>query len=106
MYNTNNLDLMITLDSISKLLWSLRVGIQKIPPQKANDMSSGSQIFNIDSLTFDKSDKHNTICDSYNVEKAVAFIKYIALGNILEAYSLVNQMKYETLNKAQKHMLY
>ena len=34
------------------------------------------------SLTFDKSDKHNTIYDSYNVEKASMFIKSIALSKI------------------------
>ena len=53
-------------------------------------MSTGSQSFNIDflganryfnwleiSLTFDKSNKHITIYDSYNVQKPATFIKSI-----------------------------
>ena len=57
-------------------------------------MSTGSQSFNIDflganrhfnwleiSLTFDKSNKHITIYDSYNVQKPAIFIKSIFLEN-------------------------
>ena len=59
-------------------------------------MSNGSQSFNIDflganrqfdwlkiSLTSDKSDKHNTIYESYNVEKAATFFNSIVSENIL-----------------------
>ena len=82
-------------------------------------MNPESQSFNIDflganrqfdwlgiSLTFYKSNRHNTIYDSYNVEKAATFIKSIALENIFEACSLMNQMKFDTLNKTQKYLLY
>ena len=55
------------------------------------------------SLTCNKSDKHNTVCNSYNVKKA---IKSLELENISEAYSLTNQMKYDVTNKTQEHLLY
>ena len=63
-------------------------------------MSTGSQSFSIGflgmnrqfdwleiSLTFDKSDEHNTVYESYNVEKAATFIKSVTLEKISEAYS-------------------
>ena len=97
----------------------LRIGIQKTPLQKTYQMAIGAQSFNIDflganrqfdwleiSLTYDKSDKYNTICDSYNVEKDTTFIKLLELKNISEGYSLTNQMKYDVTNKTQKHLLY
>ena len=63
-------------------------------------MSTGPQSFSIGflgmnrqfdwleiSLTFDKSDEHNTVYESYNVEKAATFIKSVTLEKISEAYS-------------------
>ena len=82
-------------------------------------MAIGAQSFNIDflganrhfdwleiSLTYNKSDKHDTIYDSYDVEKAASFIKSLELENLSEAYSLTNQMKYDVTNKTQKCLLY
>ena len=61
---------MIALHSIAKpLSKNLRMHILKIPLPKAYEMSTGSQSFNIDSLTFDKSEKRDNIYDSYNTEK-------------------------------------
>ena len=90
----------------------LRMGIQKA----RNEMQIGLQSFNIDflgansqfdwfeiSLVFDK---HSTIYDSYNVEKAAQFIKRIKLENISEAYSVTNTKKFDTSNETQKHILY
>ena len=43
------------------------------------------------SLVFDKSDKHTTIYDSYNVELAAKYIKSVKLSNFIEIYSLTNE---------------
>ena len=69
-------------------------------------MSRGSQGFNFDWLISDQTDKNYTIFDSYDIEKATTLIKSVALENISEAYISTNQMKYDTLNETQKHMLF
>ena len=43
------------------------------------------------SLAYDKSEKHLTIYDSYNVEKAATLIQSVVLENFTEAYSLTNE---------------
>ena len=43
------------------------------------------------SLVFDKSDKHTTIYDSYNVELAAKYIKSVKLSNFIKIYSLTNE---------------
>ena len=43
------------------------------------------------SLVSDKSDKHTTIYDSYNVELAAKYIKSVKLSNFIEIYSLTNE---------------
>ena len=66
----------------------LRMGIQKTPYQKTYELQAGSQEFTVDfkgcdrqfdwlkiSLLYDKSGKHLTIYDSYNVECAARMIK-------------------------------
>ena len=58
------------------------------------------------SLVCDKSDKHLTIYDSYNVECAVQKIKSVEPTNISEAYSVSNTIKFNTSNDTQKHMLW
>ena len=57
-------------------------------------------------LVYDKSDKHLTIYDSYNAELAAKSIKYLALENFTEAYSLTNEKKYDVSNTMQKHLLF
>ena len=57
------------------------------------------------SLVFDKSDKHTTIYNSYNVELASKYIKSVKLSNFIKIYSLTNEEKYDTDNLTQKHLL-
>ena len=77
-----------------------------MPYQKTYEMQATSQGFTGDildcnrqfdqpeiSLVYDKSDKHLTIYDSYNVECAVRLIKLVELANISENYSLTNTKK-------------
>ena len=58
------------------------------------------------SLVYDKSDKHTTIYDSYNVEMASKKIKSVKLPNFTEIYSLTNEKKYDIDNLTQRHLLY
>ena len=93
--------------------------MQKTSIQKAYKISIGSDSINVDflgsnkqfdwieiSLVSDKSDKHTTIYDSYNVELAAKYIKSVKLSNFTEIYSLTNEKKYDTDNLMQKHLLY
>ena len=57
-------------------------------------------------LVYDKSDKHLTIYNSYNVEHAAEMIKSVVLQNFTEAYSLKNEKKYDINNNTQKHLLF
>ena len=69
---------------------TLRMGVQKTPYQKTYKLQTGSQDFTVDfkganrqfdeieiSLVYDKSDKHLSAHDSYNLEAAAKLIKTI-----------------------------
>ena len=80
------------------------MGMQKTPIQKTHKISIGSDLVNVGfllsnrqfdrwieiPLVFDKSDKHTTIYDSYNVELTAKYIKSVKLSNVSEIYSLNN----------------
>ena len=58
---------------------------------------------------YDKSNKHTSVHDSYNVELAAKTVKSIKLSNFTETYSLTNEKKkkkYHTDNLTQKYLLY
>ena len=93
--------------------------MQKTPIQKAYEISIGSDSINVDflgsnrqfdwieiSLVSNKSDKHTTIYESYNIELAAKHIKSVKLSNFTEIYSLTNEKKYDTDNLMQKYLLY
>ena len=80
------------------------MGTQKTPLQKTYKINVGQDSFDIDilwanrqfdwieiSLVYDKSDKHTTIYNNYNVEKASKRIKSVRLTNVTEIYSLTNE---------------
>ena len=84
----------------------LRMGVQKTPIQKTYEISTGSDSININflgsnrqfdwleiSLVYDKSYKHTTIYDSYNVELAAKYIKSVKLENFTEIYTLTSEKK-------------
>ena len=58
------------------------------------------------SLVYNKSNKHTTIYDSYNVEMASKIIKLVKLTNFTEIYNLTNEKKFDIDNLTQKHLLY
>ena len=98
----------------------LRMGTQKTPLQKTYGINVGQDSLDIDflgsnrqfdwteiSLVYDKSDKHTTIYDSYNVEMASKRIKSLRLTKFTEIYSLTNEKKKKNIdNLTQKHLLY
>ena len=84
----------------------LCMGAQKTPIQKTYKINVGQDSTNIDflgsnrqfdwleiSLVFDKSNKHTSIYNSYNVELAAKYIKLLKLSIFTEMYSLTNKKK-------------
>ena len=84
----------------------LRMGAQKAPIQKTYERNVGQDSLNINflganrqfdgielSLVYDKSDKHTTMYDSYNVEMGSKKIKSVRLTNFTEIYSLIIEKK-------------
>ena len=80
----------------------LRMRNQKTPLQKAYEINVGQDSLDIDFLgakrqfdwieiVYDKSDKHTTIYDSYNIEMVSKRIKSVRLTNFTEIYSLTNE---------------
>ena len=57
------------------------------------------------SLFYNKSDKHTSTYNSYNVKMASKRIKSVRLTNFTEIYSLTNQKKYDIDNLTQRHLL-
>ena len=53
------------------------------------------------SLVYDKSDKHKTVYNSYNVEMVSKINKSVKLTNFTEIYSLTNEKKYDIDNLTQ-----
>ena len=91
---------------------------QKTPIQKTYKINIGTESVNIDflgsnrqfdwielSLANDKSDKHTTICDSYNVELATKTIKICETFQLHLNLQLDKRKKYGTDNFSQKYLL-
>ena len=51
------------------------------------------------SLVFDKSDQHQTVYDSYNVELAAKYVQLLAIKNASTTYSLTGQLEYNVSNE-------
>ena len=58
------------------------------------------------SLVYDKSDKHLSPYDSYNLEAAARLIKTIGFANISNENSATNSLRYDLDNDLHKHLLY
>ena len=97
----------------------LRMGVQKTPTQKTYEINVGQDTLDIDflganrqfywlklSLVYNKSDKHNTVHNSHNVEMASKNIKSVKLTNFTEIYSLINEKKYDIDNLTQRNLLF
>ena len=95
----------------------LRMGAQKTPIRKTYEANVGQDSLDFLganrqfdwielSLRHNKSDKHTTVYDSYNVEMASKKIKSLTLTKFTEIYSLANEKRYDIDNLTQKHLLY
>ena len=95
------------------------MGAQKTPLQKVYEIRTGTDSLNVEflgsnrqfdwlemSIGPDKSDKHTTIFESYNIEQAFQETKTLKLTNFTEVYSLANEKKSNIDNLAQRHLLY
>ena len=58
------------------------------------------------SLVHDKSDQHQTICDSYNAEVATTKIQSLTLEITSSTYNLTGGPEYNIGNEADKYWLY
>ena len=89
----------------------LRMGTQKTLTQKIYEINFGQDSLDIDflranrqfdwielSLVYDKSDKHTTIYNSYNIEMASKKIQSVKLTNFTEIYRLTNEKKFDIDN--------
>ena len=98
---------------------ALRNGVQFSPHQQSFEGNVGTQTVNVNfqeanrqyawieiSLAYDRSDQHQTICDSYNAELATTKIQSLKLENALTTYSLTSGLVYDIDNKDDKHCLY
>ena len=95
------------------------MGAQKTPLQKVYEIRTGTDSLNVEflgsnrqfdwlemSIGPDKSDKHTTIFESYNIEQAFKETKTLKLTNFTEVYSLANEKKSNIDKLAQRHLLY
>ena len=91
------------LETIMASETPLRISTQKTPLQISYEITIGSPSFTVDfraanrqlnllkiSLVWDKSNKRNTVYNSFNVEKKTIFIQCVVLENILQSYSIAN----------------
>ena len=83
---------------------------KKHQSKKTYEICTGSDSINIGCLgsdrqsdwletspVYNKSDKHTTIYDSYNVELAAKYIKSVKLENFTEIHTLTNEKKYSMI---------
>ena len=106
---------------ITKALQSkrvLRTGIKPIPFQKRFEVNVGSQSHVVKfkgankqfsfieiSLVYDKSEQHNSIYNSYNVEVAATSIGSVQLEDLNNKYGEINK-KYDLTDEHDRYMMY
>ena len=93
--------------------------IKNTPYQKWHEIKTGAHWLVVDfrrtnkqfsflceSLVYEKSDQHNSVFDSYNIELASTKIKTIAFEHAASTYSVFNRVKFNTSNEHHKYLLY
>ena len=110
---------LVYLNTILRSRSALRTGVFLSPYQQSLEINLGTQSLKVNFrrlkkktewlkiyLVFDKSDQHQTVCDSYDAEVAAKYVQLLALENALTAYSLTGQLEYNVSNEDDKHWLY
>ena len=106
---------------ISKALRSkrvLRTGIKPTPFQKTFEVNVGNQSHVVEfkgankqfslieiSLVYEKSEQHNSIYDSYNVEVAATAVGSVQLENLNNKHGEINK-KYDLTDKHDRYLMY
>ena len=106
---------------ITKALQSkrvLRTGIKPTPYQKSFEVNVGTQSHVVEfkgankqfsfikiSLVYDKSEQHNSVYDSYNIELAATNIASVQLENLNNKYGEVNR-KYDLTDEHDGYLMY
>ena len=98
---------------------SFEKGHTKNTAPKSSEMLISSQNFMVDfraeyrqfdwieiSLVYIGNDKHNTVYNCYNLEKASTFIQSVSLKYILQFYSIANQLRLDVNNSTYNHLMY
>ena len=95
----------------------LRTGIKMTSYQQSFEISTGMQSVNVNfigsnrqflileiSLVYNKSDRHQTIFDSYEI--AATKLQSLKFENASNTYSLTSKIKYDIDNEDDKYLLY
>ena len=98
---------------------ALRIGVISSPYQQNFGINTGTQSLKVifhglnkqiewleSFLVFDKSDQHQTVYDSFNVELAAKYVQLLALENASITYSLTGQLEYNGSIEDDKPWLY
>ena len=96
----------------------LRTGIKPTPYQKTCEVNTRAQSHVVEfkgankqfsfieiSLVYDKSEQHNSVYDSYNIELAATRIASVQLENLNNKYGEINK-KYDLTDEHDRYMMY
>ena len=82
----------------------MNVGAQS---RKVNFYSFPSQFEFIEiSIVYDRSEEHQTICNSYELELAERNVQLVKLENVTNTYNVTGTLEYNIDNEDDKHPLY
>ena len=97
----------------------LRMDIFNAPYQQSFEMNVGAQSRKVHfysfpsqfefieiSTVYDRSEQHQTICNSYELELAARNVQLIKLENVTNTYNVTGTLEYNIDNKYDKHPLY
>ena len=98
---------------------ALRTGVFNVPYNQSFEINVGSQIQKINfygataqfdfleiSIVCDKSDQHQTIYDSYDIELVAKAVQSLTIENASNTYSLTGTFELNIDNEDDKHLLY
>ena len=82
----------------------MNVGAQS---RKVNFYSFPSQFEFMETLiVYDRSEQHQTICNSYELELAARNVQLVKLENVTNTYNVTGTLEYNIDNEDDKHPLY
>ena len=112
-------NLLASLNAILRSRSPLRTGVILSPYQRSSEINVETQSLTVNfrglnkqiewleiSLVFGKSDQHQTVYSSYNVELAAKYVKLLALENASTTYSLTGQLEHNVSNEHDRDWFY